>query len=439
MPYFLRILIVAFCFLMPLMAQTSFPDPYRFPEENTIMGGLGMTWIDGQPHTTFTIAPDFAFGKVGIGIYLQLLLDNNNNWKLREDEYEDGPGILRAIRYLRYGQKYDPYYVRVGTLDRAILGNGFLLWNYNNGSNYDKRKIGLAADLDFGGIGIESVVGSLGNNDLMGYNVFVRPFELAGNQSAILNRFRLYTTLVRDNKVATANPDSSAALTGFGVGADFRWLDLPILKSALYSDFGTYSGDNDTDYGSGTAVGISATLPEFVGLFAVAARFEKRFNQDNFVPSLIGPFYELERQLYIPDSEGDPVGILARLETAKKSEGYFGELAGHVLNKVRLIGNFQRLNGIKRSGIVHLEAVAPDLVPKFELRAYYDKSRIETFEDFRTLDPLSVLTAEVGYQLNSFLLLTTIYRWNWVEDSQNPGVYTRVERIEPRLSFRYRF
>ncbi|MCB0275533.1 MAG: hypothetical protein KDI06_12010, partial [Calditrichaeota bacterium] len=115
------------------------------------------------------------------------------------------------------------------------------------------------------------------------------------------------------------------------------------------------------------------------------------------------------------------------------------ELSGHLINKVRLIGNYQRLNGIKRSGIIHLEASAPDLVPKFELAAYYDKSRVETFRDFRTLDPLSVLTAEVGYQLNSFLLLTTIYRWNWVESPDQPGVYTRIERIEPRISFRYRF
>nr|HQU70923.1 hypothetical protein [Calditrichia bacterium] len=408
-------------------------------EENVFLGGLGMTWVDGQPYTTFTLAPDFAFGKIGVGVYLQLLLDNNNNWKLREDEYKGGAGILRAIRYLRYGQKYDAYYARIGMLDRAILGNGFLLWNYNNGSNYDKRNVGLVADLDFGGVGIESVIGSLGDGDLMGYNVFVRPFELAGSESGILKRIRLYSTLVRDNKVATANPDSSADLTAFGVGADFRWLDLPILKSAIYSDFAKFSGGTGTDYGSGTAVGISATFPDFIGLFALGARFEKRFIQDQFIPSLFGPVYELERRVYIPDGENGPIGALARLEAAEKSQGYFGELSGHLINKVRLIGNYQRLNGIKRSGIIHLEASAPDLVPKFELAAYYDKSRVETFRDFRTLDPLSVLTAEVGYQLNSFLLLTTIYRWNWVESPDQPGVYTRIERIEPRISFRYRF
>jgi hypothetical protein len=129
------------------------------------------------------------------------------------------------------------------------------------------------------------------------------------------------------------------------------------------------------------------------------------------------------------------------LQNAEKNEGYFGQLAGHIINKVRLAGNYQRLNGIKGSGIVHLEALAPDLVPKFELAAYYDKRGIETFEDFRTLDNRSLAAAEVGYRINMFMVLSVIYKWSWVEieDENGDMVYRPQERIEPRLSFSYRF
>ena len=73
-----------------------------------------------------------------------------------------------------------------------------------------------------------------------------------------------------------------------------------------------------------------------------------------------------------------------------------------MVNRIRLVGNYQALNGIRGSGRLHLEASAPRLVPGFELRAYYDKSGIATFDDARTLDARSIATAEIGYQLNRY-------------------------------------
>ena len=408
-----------------------FPDPFRDPKENTVLGGVGVTWIDDQPFTTLTFAPDINLGNWGFGLYLQFLMDSENNLKLRKDEFEDGPGILRAIRYVRLGQKYDNYYFRVGMLDRAMLGNGFLLWNYNNGSNYDKRKIGFAADIDFGSFGFESVAAQFGTDDLNGFNVFVRPFQLAKEPPMILKHFRLYSTFVRDSEVATATADSTTDLSAYNFGADLRWLNLPVLTSTIYGDIGKYN-----DYGSGKAVGINFIIPNVIGLMELGLRYERRFNDAGFVPSIFGPLYELERQLYSPT---DSIGALFRLETAEKTQGYFGEIAGHLANKILLVGNYQRLTGVPRSGILHLEAAAPDILPNIELRAYYDKAGISDLGDVTTLDAKSIATGEINYQLNRFMVVSTIYRWYWVEDPNNPGVFKPLERIEPRLSFRYRF
>ncbi len=412
-------------FSFAIMGQGLFPDPFQFPDQSAVGGGIGVTWIDNQPYTTLTISPDIAIGKFGLGIYLQLLFDNQNNLKLREDEYKGGAGILRAIRYVRYGQKYEPVYFRVGMLDRATLGNGFLVWNYHNGTNYDKRKVGLVADVDMGKFGVETLWSSVGTSRLHGGSVYVRPFRLGNTSVPILKRFRIHATYVRDKDVP-AGPvlDSTATLSAFGVGADLRWLDLPVIKSAIYADYARF-----TDYGSGKVVGVNLILPEFIGLFGLAARYEKRFNGEQFIPSLFGPLYELQREL----------GIFNQLQAAEKSEGYFGELSGHVIHKILLRGNYQRLNGVQSSGILHLEASAPDLIPQIELLAYYDKVGIETFEDVRTLDNRSVLTAEASYQINRFLLLTMVYRWYWREIPEGSGIFKPVERIEPRISFRYNF
>ncbi len=170
-------------------------------------------------------------------------------------------------------------------------------------------------------------------------------------------------------------------------------------------------------------------FPDLIGILGLSAKFEKRFINDQFIPSLFGPLYDLDRN----------VDLISRIEGSVKNEGYFDELAGHVLNRLRLIGNFQKLNGIPNSGILHLEASVPDMIPRFEFFGYYDKKNIETFKDAVTLDINSVLSAGMRYQLYGLVYANLIYRWYWVEDANFPGVYRPVERFEPGVSIRYDF
>ena len=412
-----------------------FRDVYNYPDQNTMMGGIGMTWIDDQPYTTLTLAPEFAIGKFGIGIYFQLLMDNNNNFELRKDEYEGGAGYLRAVRYVRYGHKFDPFYARAGTLILSSLANGFLMWNFTNASNYDQRKWGLAFDVDLGKVGFETVVNNLGRLELVGGNLYLRPFRFVDPDMVLLKNLRFYGTYVFDNEYASWEVQGELKkLQAYGLGVDLVFLDLPVFKSGVYYDYGKFQ-----DFGSGQAVGINAIFPEFAGLFGLSAKFEKRWNGKQFIPSFFGPLYERDRE--IDPFQFPQESSILLMQNAVKSEGYFGQLAGHVINKVRLIGNYQRLNGIDSSGIMHLEALAPDLIPKFELRAFYDKRGIETFKDVRTLDNQSLLAVDVGYRLNFFLVISTVYYWYWVKEVDEFGnvEYRPVERVEPRLSISYKF
>lgn len=412
-----------------------FRDTYHDPNQSSVMGGLGVTWIDDQPYTTLTLAPELALGKFGVGFYLQLLMDNQNNFKLRKDEYKGGVGVLRAIRYVRYGHKYDPFYARAGMLVLSSLGNGFLMWNYTNASNYDQRKWGLAFDVDFGKVGFESVVNNLARLELVGGNLYFRPFRFINPNAPILKNIRFYGTYIYDNKFPSWETQGEwKKLQAYGIGADVILLDLPVFRTGVYYDYGKFK-----DFGNGQATGINVIFPELIGVFGMMAKFEKRWIGEQFIPNFFGPQYELDRELdpfEYPTESG-----IRRLEAAEKNEGYFGQLAGQIINKVRLTGNYQRLNGIKGSGVLHLEALAPDLVPKFELSAFYDKRGIETFKDFRTLDNRSLARIEVGYRLNMFMVLSTVYYWSWVkaEDENGNTVYRPQERIEPRLSFSYRF
>jgi hypothetical protein len=426
---------IIFIFITSSLLAQGFRDVYWYPEENTMMGGVGVTWIDNQPYTTFTIAPEFAVGKVGLGLYLQLLLDNKNNYQLRKVEYEGEGGILRAIRYVRYGNKYDPFYARFGMLEMASLANGFLLWNYNNASSYDKRKWGLAFDLDLEKVGLESVIGNFSRLELTGGNIYFRPVRLIAPHLPVIKNLRLYGTYVYDHEVPSwESQGEMKSLNAYGLGVDLVFLNAPVVKSGVYYDYGKF-----TDFGSGQALGINVIFPDMIGLFGLWAKFERRWIGERFIPSFFGPFYDLDREL-------DPIEYqeesrIWQLQNAAKTTGYFGQLTGFVIKKLRLIGNYQWQDDMKVGGILHLEALAPDLIPKFELRAYYDKTGIKTFTDMRTLDNKSLATIEIGYRLNMFLVISTIYRWYWVKEEDDSGnvVYRPVERIEPRLSFSFHF
>ena len=57
-----KILIILFALFAgtTLILAQNFGNPLPEDDMNQIEGGLGFTWIDGQPYTTFTIAPDLS-------------------------------------------------------------------------------------------------------------------------------------------------------------------------------------------------------------------------------------------------------------------------------------------------------------------------------------------------------------------------------------------
>jgi hypothetical protein len=99
--------------------------------------GLGATIINGETYYLINIAPEVAFGQLGIGLDLNLRF--NTQGKLRMGDFAKFEDYLRIIRYVRWAQKEDPFYVRVGQLDYSYLGHGSIIYNYRNSASYDMR------------------------------------------------------------------------------------------------------------------------------------------------------------------------------------------------------------------------------------------------------------------------------------------------------------
>ncbi len=415
---------------------------YRGDQRGVLMGGVGFTRIDeggeSKNYVSIGLRPELAFGKFGVGLNINLLYDTSTGG-LRSKDWDSGYDYLRMLRYLRYGFKLDPFYARIGTLDAARLGHGFIVNYFNNEASYDSRKIGLEFDLDFGRFGFETIASNVGRSEVLGTRGYVRP--LHGMQLPIINRFAIGLSFARDfDPDAWSNSDDGVSVYGFD-------LELPLLKSRvfntiLYFDYAKIRGyssieEQTRSFGSGSAVGISSGLGNLLGLIEISARVERRWLGKEFIASYFDPFYEVQRYAIHGADTLHKADYLLGIQ--EETRGVFGELYGNVLgNKVRLLGQLERLDKQPNSGRMHLSADAPDLIPVIAARATYSKMAVETIGDVFTLDANSVARVGLGYKVKPYLIAYVDYIWSFVETTPGSQSYRPQERIEPKLVFVYK-
>jgi hypothetical protein len=418
-------------------------------DPNQFAGGLGLTWVNGEPYYLFNVSPDLSFGKFGVGLDVNLRIDKNGS--LRKEDFNTTSDILSLIKYVRYGHKRDKFYVRVGGLDRAILGQGNIVYYYNNRASYDNRKIGVELDIDFGKFGFESVYGDLSGKGLLGIRGYTRPLQFTDLRSVpIIGELEIGGTFATDlnDHSGVTNAEIDPATKNIKVLNDegnisIVGLDalLPVFRSKilnidLYSNF-----TKILKFGSGATVGAGFSF-NGLGLVNVDLKFERWFNGDQFIPRYFNQLYEVNR-LRVDSKTGFLGSRAAELKNARSlGNSYFGELLVDVLNFVQLYGSYSRYDKISNSGILRLQS---DLAPKnasFVFRAYYDKVGIQDEKDIFTLDERSILTAELGYKPLSYLLVSFLYQWTFAPEydkSDKVIGYKTQKRIEPRVTLIFPF
>ena len=415
--------------LIATSVQAQLPGLSVMPDEGgAFTGGMGVAVVDNQTYFAIHLQPELAFGKFGVGLNVNLLY-NTSTGHIRSKDWDEGYDYLRLIRYVRYAHKGDPFYVRVGALDAARLGHGFLVNYYSNSPSYDDRKIGVALDADFGSFGFESFANNVARAEVLGGRVYWRPLRATVGLPIIKN-FELGATYVTDTD-PDGNRKTDDGVSAFGLDAGLPLINGSVVRSMLYYDYGKI-----VDYGSGQAAGIGVDVRFPGGLAMMSARFERRWLGKEFEPNFFNAFYEVDRYTKTGFGGYRKVDLLPMI--TEETKGYFGELYGRVLGVVQVVGNFVRLDDVKHSGVLHLAADAPDAVPQIAAHATYDKASIETLQDVLTLDDRSVARVGLGYKIKPYLILYVDYIWNFVYNERTDR-YEPQERIEPRLSFVYRF
>jgi hypothetical protein len=141
-------------------------SPVSQAEQNTSGSGFGMgaavgaVVVDGQVYNQIGVRPELSFGKFGIMLDLSLYIDGEGNIA---SQYWDSPqDILEKIYYMRWGQKGDPFYVKVGAIDNYRLGFGLLMNRYSNTIQYPSViRVGGEMGFKAGGFGVDVMVNNI--------------------------------------------------------------------------------------------------------------------------------------------------------------------------------------------------------------------------------------------------------------------------------------
>ncbi|WP_319562281.1 hypothetical protein [Marispirochaeta sp.] len=360
---------------------------------------------DGEAvaYQRLVLKPDFSYGKFGLGLWLPLhfrFTDNGSEFREEDWVLQDGEKPLEKylpiFSYVRYGQKGDEFYAKLGSIEDGTLGNGFIMGGYTNTHFLpDTRIIGLSLDADggligFPYIGLETFVGNLALADVIGARIYSRP--LAGTSLPLLPELQIGTTFAAD-RIPDAQYDFVSdpdMVQMFGVDIRQPVLDKPSVSLAAFGDLVF----QDEAYGG--MVGAGGRIVQHI-LYGA----QLRFLGENFLPVYFDGQYDLYRKEKYAVYNGDieipayagwygSLGFAFLQDTVvflTSVEGGFGEPEEDI--------EYPRVNATLSIG----EGILPGIY--FDLS--YDKRFIKGLDDFSRGEN-TVLGTALNYKTGNALI-----------------------------------
>ncbi len=374
----------------------------------TCGGLIGSRMIDGKNYSEIIIQPNISFGKLGIGLNV---LARWNEDGFRSEDYDDAGNI---IRYICWAEKGDsPLYARLGTLNKATMGHGFILNCYSNqGTDTSKNILGSEIDMNLKNKGIETVVNDVTDPRLFGIRLYCQPLKMMNINIPVLSRIDIGLTGVTDTE---PQPKNKEALTAYGVD-----LSIPIFRDLV--KFCANMAEIQ-DFGRGMAYGLGGKGHIDWIDAALGYKIEMRNLGEKFVPSIFNSLYEIRR----PGTSS--------LYDVKKSTGWYTGATLGILKTVNM--GFSMENFKEGEPIVHGELMIDSnfissITRKNIAISYsYDQVREKGEKLFQLNTKNSITTSEITYGLSDNVILTYIHRM--IIDKN--GFKTKTASLATKMAF----
>ncbi len=433
-------------------------------QQSSLAALLGYTDIGGEKFVGMRIQPEFVLGKLGFGLDVPLLF-SVDDWKLRTEEFKDGVGWLRMVRYVSWGvKKRDPFYIRVGDLTGSWIGYGILLDNYTNSVSFEKRKLGATFDILVKNlVGIEGLYSDFdfSSLNLLAIRPYIKPF---GRTSIpIIKTTDIGFTYVTDHDQTKIVPDSVAAptnrflsdgMSAYAFDIGFMPVNMSFMQLKVYAQYGKLLKNEsaglqdsitnylaspdvtpeetalmqDYDGSSGFGIGVDFRFKAGGSALRVDAKLERLWYKKYFMPQFFSATYEFNKDARI-----------FGLTSADGKKGIYGALAVTALEKVRIGGSLMIPDDVSETApaMVTIDLDASRLFEKFIITGQYIKGGLVTLSDAFKLDERSLLQTRVAYKMYKFLVVGMDYKWTWskLED----GTFEATHYAMPYVGFQMPF
>lgn len=415
------------------------------------------------------LQPEIGIGKFGIGLDLTVNFrftdgSGNSNFQIREEDWVPNEELgttfldlyLPIFSYVRYGEKGEPIYAKIGTIGDAVLGNGFIVGNYSNENYLPKRRVvGLTFDLDgalfdFPYLGMETFVANLAAWNLLGARVYVRP--LAWLDVPVLNTAQLGFTIASDlnpfyyeeqdfKALKATNP---AAVSSYEVywdgndnndpearevtiyGVDLR---VPIVSDDAIS-LAAFTDLVFQNKSTGWMIGFGGKL---LGALNYGAQI--RVLGENFLPVYFDQNYDLFRMAKWEVFKGnvalDPyAGWFATLGLSLADNLFNFNVS--VESAFANPDNLASLSPTLR-GSLSIARDKPEVLGGFSLAGWYEKRYIQDAADLVSPEN-AVIGMRVGYQ-TGVVELALVYDLRYNPNSLSGDPWEITSRIDTTISF----
>ena len=216
------IIILVLLLLPAILSAQSMNDEYIFPGDeaweepvyeifsrpNFGLGGLlGNILVEGNWYSQIRLRPEVALWKVGLGVDLDLLFDGEGH--LRRAGWESWDDLAKKLFYLRFSDRRDSLYFKVGCIPDYTLGHGLIFDDYSNMLRYPQEKpIGayLGANTNAYGFGFELYTHDVSKNEVLAGKVAFKPLTAMG--LPILKNISLGGSFGADRNPCGKYPDS---------------------------------------------------------------------------------------------------------------------------------------------------------------------------------------------------------------------------------------
>jgi hypothetical protein len=380
--------------------------------ESRQAGSPGISWeisagsvtVGGVQWTRLAISPDIPLWKFGVGLDLELFLDQNGDFSKKSWEFDKDnwyTSLSRKIKYFRFGRENDPLFVKVGGLSSVTLGYGFIVDRLDNMLHYpDQKLLGLQVYLsNVGPLGVSlqtmtpDAIEFKNNGGIAAGRLAIIPLKmsgipllkdlsLGGTYSIDLNQFapaRDWTFGNISDKNHNGITDWDYAYHQVHTADDSQSIQNLMFRgiidpaTTLYPKPDTTYRDSVRKYallGGDVGVPLIKTIALGLDLYGQAgvvadsglfhhprgwgfgapgirlttgpllAQVEYRHVNGKFVPGYFGPFYLDQRLSRYPVPMANSDSI-----PGNNLDGVFGKLGVNIFNLLVITGSYQYMSG----------------------------------------------------------------------------------------------